>query len=171
MNINLKRAIVGSALLFSMGMANAATNIGTLNPSGYFALGTPAPGVFSDIYNFNLVAPNTNVGGDAQNILVNLLSTTWKDICGLSLTVDLLPSQGTTFAGVLSEGSHSFTVAGTAHGTAGGMYAFSAAAVPEPGTWAMMLGGIGLIGFLSYRRRQYSSGPGFQGSSSSYALS
>lgn len=27
--------------------------------------------------------------------------------------------------------------------------------VPEPSTWAMMLGGLGLIGFMSYRRRQY----------------
>jgi PEP-CTERM motif len=29
------------------------------------------------------------------------------------------------------------------------------AAVPEPSTWAMMLGGLGLIGFMTYRRRQY----------------
>jgi hypothetical protein len=27
--------------------------------------------------------------------------------------------------------------------------------VPEPSTWAMMLGGLGLIGFMSYRRREY----------------
>jgi hypothetical protein len=29
------------------------------------------------------------------------------------------------------------------------------AVVPEPSTWAMMLGGLGLIGFMSYRRREY----------------
>lgn len=29
------------------------------------------------------------------------------------------------------------------------------APVPEPSTWAMMLGGLGLIGFMSYRRREY----------------
>jgi PEP-CTERM motif len=29
------------------------------------------------------------------------------------------------------------------------------AAVPEPSSWAMMLGGLGLIGFMTYRRRQY----------------
>ncbi len=32
---------------------------------------------------------------------------------------------------------------------------FSVAVVPEPSTWAMMLGGLGLFGFMSYRRRQY----------------
>jgi hypothetical protein len=31
----------------------------------------------------------------------------------------------------------------------------SGPSVPEPSTWAMMLGGLGLIGFMSYRRRQY----------------
>lgn len=29
-----------------------------------------------------------------------------------------------------------------------------AAAVPEPETWAMMLGGLGLLGFMAHRRRQ-----------------
>ena len=36
------------------------------------------------------------------------------------------------------------------------VYGYSnVAGVPEPSSWAMMLGGLGLIGFMTYRRRQY----------------
>ena len=44
---------------------------------------------------------------------------------------------------------------GTQNGSLGGTVAFqSMAAVPEPGTWAMMLLGFGAIGFSMRRRRQ-----------------
>lgn len=33
----------------------------------------------------------------------------------------------------------------------------SISAVPEPGTWAMMLGGLGFVGFLAYRRKNDAS--------------
>ena len=39
-------------------------------------------------------------------------------------------------------------------GSFGGNVAFSAAAVPEPVTWGMMLLGFGVVGFAMRRRRQ-----------------
>jgi hypothetical protein len=42
---------------------------------------------------------------------------------------------------------------GTQNGSLSGNVAFTAAAVPEPGTWAMMLLGFGAIGFSMRRRR------------------
>lgn len=48
-----------------------------------------------------------------------------------------------------------------AHGTPNGVPPFSLldgvsmiAAVPEPGTWEMMIGGLGLLGFMLHRRRK-----------------
>lgn len=48
---------------------------------------------------------------------------------------------------------------GTSSGSFGGSVAFTAAAaaVPEPGTWAMMLVGFGAIGFSMRRRRRHTA--------------
>jgi hypothetical protein len=57
-------------------------------------------------------------------------------------------------AGLAANTPYGLNVIGTS--LAGGSYKGSITqAVPEPSTWAMMLGGLGLIGFMSYRRRQY----------------
>lgn len=52
-------------------------------------------------------------------------------------------------------GSYYWAVAGDAVGSNGGVYLYSAntaAVVPEPETYAMMLAGLGLIGFIGRRR-------------------
>ncbi|MCP1573481.1 glycosyl transferase family 1 [Herbaspirillum rubrisubalbicans] len=56
----------------------------------------------------------------------------------------------------LSTGLYTLAVAGTVLGSAGGSFAgnISVAPVPEASTTAMMLGGLGLIGFAAYRRRK-----------------
>jgi hypothetical protein len=167
MNTNLKGAIVGLALLFSMGMANAATTTINLIPSdlaaygdlGYTNTRIVPKGSFTDIYNFT-IATLSEVTGYALSVSANKYN-----IDSFSLTLN----SGTTVLGGpvgagstidflgLTPGSYSFDVNGAGVGTAGGKYTINAStvAVPEPSTWAMMLGGLGLIGFMSYRRRQY----------------
>lgn len=56
----------------------------------------------------------------------------------------------------LTAGLYTLSVAGTVLGTSGGSFAgnISVAPVPEASTTAMMLGGLGLIGFAAYRRRK-----------------
>ncbi|MCI1005169.1 FxDxF family PEP-CTERM protein [Herbaspirillum sp. C7C8] len=58
----------------------------------------------------------------------------------------------------LSAGLYTLSVAGTILGSAGGSFAgnISVAPVPEASTTAMMIGGLGLIGFAAYRRRKAS---------------
>lgn len=56
----------------------------------------------------------------------------------------------------LASGLYTLSVAGTILGSGGGSFAgnISVAPVPEASTTAMMLGGLGLIGFAAYRRRK-----------------
>lgn len=61
---------------------------------------------------------------------------------------------GTISASKLASGAYYFQVSGLASGTEGGKYLFAAstAPVPEPETYAMMLAGLGLLGFVGRRR-------------------
>lgn len=57
----------------------------------------------------------------------------------------------------LSAGSYYIEVDGTVVGTGGGSYGsdltIAVAAVPEPGTYAMMAAGLGLLGFVARRKK------------------
>lgn len=64
-------------------------------------------------------------------------------------------SNGVLTANNVAAGTYFWAVAGDAVGTNGGVYLYSAntaAVVPEPETYAMMLAGLGLIGFIGRRR-------------------
>lgn len=58
----------------------------------------------------------------------------------------------------VSAGAYYWAVAGDAVGANGGVYLFSAntAPIPEPETYAMMLAGLGLLGFVGKRRMKSS---------------
>lgn len=165
MNTNLKRAIVGLALLFSMGMANATTyNMGTLTTSGYSnsPAATTGPKSISDIYTFFLSSSSEVIASVFDLSKHPFKITNLDKIKNLDLTFMGSPSSPpfhTAFDQFLSSGSYSFTVTGGVKKNKVGQYLFSAtlgSPIPEPSTWAMMLGGLGLIGFMSFRRRKYS---------------
>lgn len=158
MNTNLKRAIAGLALMLSMGAASANTyNIGDLTSYGDFGYSkvySTGTGNFSDIFNFSiplLSESSASVAKAGVPSRYNINNLTLELYSGSNL---LTPVNDVWF---LSKGNYFFKVTGTATGSIGGGYDInaSAAPVPEPSTWAMMLGGFGLIGFMSYRRRQY----------------
>ena len=54
----------------------------------------------------------------------------------------------------LDAGDYSLKVSGIAWGMGGGLYSYAVAAqpVPEPETWAMMLAGLGMVGYALRRR-------------------
>ena len=56
----------------------------------------------------------------------------------------------------IAAGSYDLRVNGTLTGSSGGTYGgtISAAPIPEPETYAMMLAGLGLMGFVVRRRKQ-----------------
>jgi hypothetical protein len=141
-------------------------NIGTLSATPY--INTPTvTGIFTDRYNFT-VASSPSVAATAVTIDLSLGSFGYH-ITGL--TLDLFNSSSTllvedTVTGpadvsvsvnqVLAAGNYYFRLQGTADGptTNQGIYTFSAAAIPEVDTYAMMLAGLGLIGFIVSRRNQ-----------------
>ena len=94
---------------------------------------------------FNIVNGSLQIGGLANGGISNLLGTTNDFV--LTLTFDPLTGTGTSGAfQFTTANTNSFFLATTAS---------SAAAVPEPATWAMMLLGFGGIGFAMRRGRKH----------------
>jgi len=169
--LNWKCVIAGLTMLFSLQAVNATTiDIGNLTSyaNGYTNATVTPVGAFTDYYNFTLPTLS-NLGGTVQNAPLSLsfsfLNTTYTmsyNTGSLSMTLlqggNPITNPGTSISlSNLTSGLYSFKITGNGIGTNGGSYAFGAfaAPVPEPSTWAMMLGGLGLIGFMTYRRRQY----------------
>ncbi|MDD5363791.1 MAG: FxDxF family PEP-CTERM protein [Gallionellaceae bacterium] len=147
-----------SAGVFATGLTQAATDLGTVAgsiPTTGFA--APAPGSFADSYVFD-IATASSFGGSVTNIAIPSLF----NISGLTLSLydsasNLLATWGTTGGSIslAAADDYSFTVSGNATGAMGGIYSFAVSAqpVPEPGEFALMLSGLGLMGYMVRRRK------------------
>ena len=72
----------------------------------------------------------------------------------LSFTsLDTNPDDGFSFTG-LAAGTYALTFLGAGTGGYGGFYTITAAPVPEPEAYAMLIGGLGLMGLMSSRRKR-----------------
>ena len=165
-------AAVATGLL-ATGAVNAATRalgaavVGTPLSYGGFA----APGTFNDIFTFTLptnggsgysVTNFSSIPGQFNTILATLSLISNPD--GILFNADdaVLRTSVTPGGNSLaltwsasSAGNYYVAVGGLSNGTQGGIYngAISVTAVPEPETYAMMLAGLGALGFLARRRR------------------
>lgn len=176
---NLKKNILvlATAGVVSFGsVAHAAPNLisnwGVHNdPSelaGQLLLG--GSGAFDHVYNFSLgssfdalaVAVSNDfgtffdiTGGTVQLFASNGDADYTNDASLGSFSFDSLAT-GQTFSG-LSAGNYFYEVTGTVTGSGGGSYLLSSniSPIPEPETYAMLLVGLGLVGF-SVRRRKTS---------------
>ncbi len=163
-----KQVLAASALAATAFAAQAATyDIGVLPiaPDTFVksVSTTSPPGTFSDTFNF--IAP-TGSGYSGSGVAISL--DVGSNILNIDdVTVKLFDaghnllatgssgdSSGVTWQ-LLSGANYSFEVTGKTVGIAGGLYTFAATAalVPEPETLAMMLAGIGAVGFMARRRR------------------
>jgi len=174
--------VLALALAGSMGTAAAATvgpgYLGNLVGQD-FSIGNTISGLnttIEDIYSFDLgsltseaIATGVKVTlkyGSSNTPVFDIsnFAITLKDINGtiygtdntfdssgaLNLSATLSPSM------VAAPGFYQFVVTGTTAGTSGGIYAgaLSAAPVPEPKAWLMLLAGLGLVGMMVERTKR-----------------
>ncbi|MBV6323522.1 FxDxF family PEP-CTERM protein [Duganella violaceipulchra] len=166
-----KALFMALALALSTGFASAndiQVNAGaitqdTAHPYGH--LFTHDPGTFTDTIDFTI--PSGSVQSSANPLLVSLGGTDIYKIINLAYSVydGTSSSAGASYGTFLGDnmthdlalagaGPYHIIVSGLADGSLGGSYGVAlVSGVPEPETYAMMLGGLGLIGIIARRRK------------------
>lgn len=162
--MKLKPTLISFAL--AVGVANSmAANyvIGSLPiaPAIYSNAPSVAPGGFTDLYSFLFPAGVSTASGSAITIdVAALLNIDSLQVSLLNSSFSTLASGGVGESSTLFDqalmagGSYYFQVTGNASGSVGGAYAFlaSAAPIPEPGTLALLLAGVCVVGTVVRRR-------------------
>jgi hypothetical protein len=122
---------------------------------------TVAGPLLFDVYTFSLVNPFGFLSGIASSLElepvlgIDGFSVVLQDASATVLGIDNSPGDGFMFDN-LTAGSYSLTFVGLTSGSIGGSYggAIFATTIPEPETYALMLAGLGLVGFMAARRRR-----------------
>ncbi|MFN0185833.1 MAG: FxDxF family PEP-CTERM protein [Aquabacterium sp.] len=131
------------------------------------AVGMFRTGVFSDTFLFTLTDGaslfNTSVSNNNAPVLAltDGLVQLFRETGPVDTLVDSFVFTGSTGVsshafGALAGGAYYYMVSGNGSGTQGGLYNLTSImtpAVPEPQTYAMLLAGLGAVGFLVRRRR------------------
>jgi hypothetical protein len=167
-------AIVGALTMAAPSYAQSATGPGTAYNNFVSAAGTGTfgnngslTGAFTNVFTF-VVTSRGIVASDFSNTTPRDGSSTDIDFTSATLTGNGMTTSYTKLVGEptsltevwditpfeIGAGTYTLTINGTAFGSKA-TYAgnFNVAAVPEPATWAMMIGGIGMVGGAMRRRR------------------
>lgn len=161
------KIILAVSMLVMSNMASAVApgqtvNIGTLDQSIVSTTVVhpmPAGGSFMDILNFSVSSESMLLSNLVELELapvVGLDVFSW-DIFAVGSNVALGYAQDVTsrLYGLIGPGDYFAQVSGSTTGIFGGSYTLNlvTAPVPEPSMIALMLGGLGLVGFMARRRK------------------
>ncbi len=116
-------------------------------------------GDFSDSFTLasptivKIVADDCCVTGDQFGLILDSSSTAWSytDFTSSISGPGLFHGE---FTGLLAAGTHSFSLEVTADCCGSGGMDWNVSAVPEPETYAMLLAGLGILGFAARRKQQ-----------------
>ena len=157
MNKMLLAAALASASMFAAPAAQAAQFLNFDGTSGTFGYNNLAAGSFDNTFTFDVGALPGTAGATISSIKVSSLTNidfTSVTLNGEDFDVD---STGTFEARHITlpvgSGLQTIRVVGSSGGNASYDGVISFAAVPEPATWAMMIGGFGMVGGAVRRRK------------------
>lgn len=156
--MNFMKQLVAAAALVAVGAAQAAPIVLDLS-SGEVTFASAAA---SQEYTFTLATDSIGGGGVSASLVKIGGKTAGYDITsvvfnGLPVAVDASGptfENYTLFDGLLAAGTYSFTITGVSK--AGGLYtgAIAVTPVPEAGSIALTLAGLGVVGLVAARRRR-----------------
>lgn len=170
MKFKLKLLAVAAPLAFSLSSGTANATVTNLTPdpfTGFYADAfTVGNGFFWDTINFSIDTPSLlDVSANTMDLHVAGMDIFKIDglLGGLKYSIN---GPGGFFSGVLngndtdynfnltSIGDYHINLIGFGTGTQGGLYGvgLSVTPVPEPENYAMLLAGLGMIGFVARRR-------------------
>lgn len=170
-------SVAAAALLAFAGVQAHATtfNLGTLTGSRIVGNSFAAQaGSFTDLYHFNVGSASDFSGvAIALNFDIPFLRGVEFSISDLSISLtdgntgavytDRYGHDGFSLSALIGPGaSHAFSINGFVNGNWGGAYAAelsvtpaAVSPIPEPSTYALMLAGLGVVGFVASRRRPH----------------
>ena len=158
-----KKVGFAASLLLASSLASANVyNLGDLTNST-IDVDTQAglAGAFIDVFSFSLTEQSffdalatSSIASISEFTSISLGSNngTTYDIAGIFSVAELTASSVGSPV-LLDAGSYLLEISGVASATSTGYTLNTVSAVPEPSTIALMLGGLGLVGFMAARRR------------------
>jgi hypothetical protein len=159
--MNIRKLTMATGLALSVYTSWASAIAIDLSSGSAGFVNTPPAGAFTDAYTFSLPIAMT-LSGIVSSVVNGAQDVDFTSmvLTGPSGPLNFTLINGDPFeiwtisTGTLNAGSYVLTLVGT-NSDAIGTYAgnIAIAAVPEPGTYALMLAGVAAVGFVVLRRR------------------